>query len=147
VRKKSLPVRDEKGRRVWALRHGYCQACGRTAGAWGREWGGLSTHHIVKFRRSDEPCNFLRLCGRCHDLAEGRQVPMAGGGYWSALTVGVCLTLKRVREAEEWDQDRLTTLFGRTLPEAAPLPSLIEKEYQRNRPWDRARFTDPCPPT
>jgi hypothetical protein len=144
MRKKCRPVRDESGRRVWNLQHGHCQACGRTAGAWGREWGGLSTHHIVKFRRSDEDCNYLRLCGRCHELAEGARIPHPDGGHWPLLTQGVCLTLKRTRESQQWNPARLAELFGRALPCPEPIPSLIEQEYRRNRPWDTARFAHPC---
>jgi len=41
-------------------------------------WPGISTHHICKFRRSDEACNLIRLCQTCHDRAELKRVRVSG---------------------------------------------------------------------
>lgn len=131
------PVRDDKGRRAWAERHDYCQACGLPAHeAERRHLVGLTTHHISKFRRSDEPCNFLRLCMTCHDLAELRAVRV-GGVLLPTLPVPVCLTLKMVREPAEFDLDRLRALAGRAW-DPEPVPDVIETEFRRwhpGEPW------------
>ena len=61
-------VHDDKLRRVWASEHNRCQLCG-DGGSFPR-W--LETHHLSGAAgRSDERCNFARLCngdGGCHGL-------------------------------------------------------------------------------
>jgi hypothetical protein len=136
------PVRDRQFYAAWALRHDHCQACGIPASrAAFCRWPGLSRHHVVKFKRSDEGCNLLMLCQRCHDLAELRTV-REGGVRLPTLSLAVCLTVKKNREPSEYDHERLRELYGRPLPDLLPVPPVIEAEYRRWRPgavlqWDR----------
>ena len=82
---------------------------------------GLTVHHCVKWRRADEATNLLMLCMQCHDLAEGRNIRV-DGVLLPKLTLGVCLAIKKFREPDEYDEARLTELFGRRLPDLEPLP-------------------------
>jgi hypothetical protein len=133
----SRPIRDEELRAVWSAQHTYCQACG--VHARDAPWPGLSTHHIIKPGRSDEPCNLLRLCARDHDLAELKAVRVKGT-LLPKLPWPVCCSLKAIREAEASDPVRLATLAKRLEIELPPIPRLIEAEFRRNRPWDGKRF-------
>jgi hypothetical protein len=121
--------------REWAINHPYCMACGDGE----PPWPGLSTHHLVKSGRSHEAANLLRLCGVCHDLAEGGRV-REGGELLPQLTLAVCLTLKMVRDGEAWDAKRLRQLRGMNLPVPAEVPAAVERMYRGNRPFDRGRF-------
>jgi hypothetical protein len=134
------PVDDPAFYLKWALEHRRCMACGVPYyhAAKQNHGVGLTRHHVVKFRRSDEPCNLLTLCGRDHDLAEGRQVRVPGGDgseIYPALTLGVCLTLKTVRDPENWDPGRLAELFGRALPGREPIPEFLQREWLR---WSKS---------
>jgi hypothetical protein len=142
----SSPVRDEEFRKAWSAQHPYCQACGLHA----REAQvlypqmPLSVHHIIKPGRSDEACNLLKLCLRCHDLAELKAVRVKGT-LLPKLPWPVCCSLKAIREAEAYDPVRLATLAKRLEIELPPIPRLIEAEFRRNRPWDGKRFaSDEC---
>lgn len=67
---KTRPVKSVEALGAYAASHGCCAACGA-------DWRPLHIHHIIGGRggRSDEPCNFLRLCFHpCHALAEGLDV-------------------------------------------------------------------------
>ena len=96
------PVRDVAGRRAWMRMQDRCQCCrvhrSRT------DFRGLSCHHIVKFKRSDEPTNYLCLCGHCHSRAEGVERPK--------LTLAECCRLKRVSNPDEFNLARLEQLRG-----------------------------------
>lgn len=141
MRPKVKPVKDKIFYRQWAEEHDHCQACGIDAQrAVFERWPGLSTHHIVKFRRSDERCNLLRLCQRCHDLAEGRQIRV-GGLLLPHLTLAVCLGLKLCREPQDMSLERLEELYGRRLPDPGEIPEVIEREYRLHRPHDVFRYT------
>lgn len=113
---RSRPVDDPAGYKEWAQAQTSCHCCGINAG--------LTTHHIVKPGRSDEPCNLLRLCMRCHDLAEGRSIRQ-GGKLLPKLTLAHCLWLKREREPESYDRPRLARLYHRKLPRAAKPPAIL----------------------
>ena len=65
------PIRNEKARKAWAKTKGKCQACWKSWREAEHEVMNLTVHHLIKSHRSDEPCNFLLLCCRCHGLAEG----------------------------------------------------------------------------
>lgn len=131
------PVKDAVFYRAWALAHPFCQCCGVPEAAAPNAPGcggiSLSTHHIVKFKRSDEACNLLRLCQRCHDLAEMRSVRVKGE-LLPLLYLSVVLTIKRVRDPDAWDPARLEILFGRPLPDPDPVPAFAEESYRRWRP-------------
>lgn len=105
---KKKPIRDWKANRAWADQRTHCQLCQKLP-----YWPGLSVHHIVKFGRSDEPTNFLLLCHRCHELAEGlncsKEMPK--------FRLGHALALKALVDPDEFDLERLGDLYGRTLPE------------------------------
>jgi hypothetical protein len=124
------PVRDREAYDDYLRRHPYCQFCGVPAGR--APWPGLSRHHVVKFRRSDERCNLLVGCQRDHDLAELRAVRV-GGVLLPKLTLGVCLSVKRERDPANWDPARLAELFGRALPDPEPIPEFLRREWRRWR--------------
>jgi len=135
-------VRDRATLRQWAQRHEYCQVCG--IGWGGARWAGLAglqTHHIIKPGRSDEPCNLLRVCGRCHRIIEGERVPDGHGGHWPRLTLAHVLYCKREHDPEEYDPDRLTVLWRHRqreggfdpLPQPEPLPEVFQAERRRWR--------------
>lgn len=133
-------VRDARFYTQWNRLHTYCQCCGvpwRYA-----TLGKLTTHHIVKFRRSDEACNLLRLCLQCHDLAEGHTIrnPHTREPY-PRITLGICLGLKALREPSDFDSERLTVLYGRRLPDPEVLPEVFARAW---RYWERRRGELAC---
>lgn len=120
----------------WAALRPWCQACGiGSREAVRLRWPGLSRHHVVKAGRSDEPTNLLMLCRRCHDLAEGLSV-REHDVLLPTLRLGVCLTLKALRDPQEYDPERLARLLHRPLPPLLPVPRAIASEYHRRRPWE-----------
>ncbi len=126
-----LITRDSKARNAWGLSKLNCQACGFPFNppAWGR-W--REVHHIIgNVGRSDEPTNWLALCARCHKLAEGQQVRV-DGELLPVLTLGMCLTIKAHADSEEWDGNRLATLYGSNLPRFDDLPEFFLTELRRN---------------
>lgn len=131
---RSHPVKDPVLYRDWAFAHPFCQACGIGATMAARlRWPGLSTHHMVKQGRSDEPTVLLRLCQRDHDLAEGRTVKAPGGEPYPILTLGVCLSLKLASEPHDLDLPRLLKLRGCALPDFEPIPAFLQEEWYRFR--------------
>ncbi len=94
------PVRDVAARKRWRLTKGNrCQACGKRPG-----WLGVHIHHIIRFRRSDEPCNLLFLCAECHDAAhDGR------------ITLADACRIKRRVDPDEFDLARLVELRGQPI--------------------------------
>lgn len=124
------PVRDLTLRREWRRTKVACQACGRPE--WQCDFRGLSVHHIVKPGRSDEVCNFLALCGTCHQLAELLQV-RENGAVLPKLPLAVCLTLKRLQDPEEYNPARLEQLLHERLPDPGPVPAYFVREFQRRR--------------
>ncbi len=133
----SRPVKDAEARRLWAAGHDCCQVCGidehraRWVGI-----TGLQTHHIIKAGRSDEACNLLRACERCHRIIEGESVPDENGGHWPPLTLAHVLGCKQEHDPQEYDPDRLTVLWRNRqrspafdpLPPPAPLPAVYMAE-------------------
>lgn len=146
ITSRTNPVRDTDFREEWSSRHWYCQACGVHARDAERAGPfGLSCHHIIKPGRSDEACNLLRLCQTCHDLAELRNVKR-NGILLPKLPWPVCLTLKKTREAQEFNLARCLELMRHGPLELPPVPEEIEALFRKNRPWDKARFWIPPPP-
>ncbi len=134
---KSRPVRDPEAVREWSDRHDSCQVCGiddHTA-RWAQITG-LQTHHIIKAGRSDEPCNLLRVCERCHRIIEGESVPDERGGHWPHLTLAHVLYCKQEHDPRQYDPDRLTMLWRNRkraidfdpLPPPEPLPEAFIAE-------------------
>ncbi len=141
---KSRPVKDPALRRQWSRRHDCCQVCGihKRNARWQALTRGLQTHHIIKPGRSDEPCNLMRLCARCHRIVEGERVPDAMGGHYPQLTLAHVLYCKREHDPGEYDRDRLTVLWRQRervngfdpLPRPRPLPAIFAQERLR---WSR----------
>jgi hypothetical protein len=128
---------------AWAREHLFCQVCGASERQ-GKAVSGVvnSTHHVVRFRRSDERCNLLRCCSRCHSLCEGLQIRQPNGTLYPTLPLAVVLTVKRAREPQDFDAARLEVLYGRRLPWPKPLPWIFEEEFRKNRPKDIASFAN-----
>lgn len=119
---KTRPCKDEEAYKAWGAVRARCAACGKS----GRQaWPGLTTHHIVKPGRSHDPCNLLRLCGRCHDLAEVLDVRGPDGELLPKLTMAICLTIKMRADPGEYDAGRLEELYGKRLPDPEPIPALF----------------------
>ena len=121
------PCKSEAYYKAWGRRHDYCQACGQPEGR-----VCLETHHLIKSGRAHEGCNLLRVCRRCHNLAEGLDV-REGGVILPKLSLGASLTLKRFREPEEWNPDRLRELRLSNIPDLEPVPFHFERDYRWNR--------------
>lgn len=126
-------VKDADFYKSWAYLHKFCQGCGVSAKM--SPWPGNSTHHLVRFRRSDEATNLLRMCIACHSACEG--LPWPG---MPSLTIGMCLTIKACREPLDFDVERLRVLYGFGLPDMEPIPWAYESEFRRRRPKDFAAF-------
>lgn len=127
---KSHPITDTVARYAWAMERNCCAVCHVPAGK--SDWRGLSVHHLIHGagNRSDEPCNLLLLCGRCHD-----QHHAGGHKGWPDLTLGMLLKVKRETDFPEWDAKRLKELYHRELPPLEALPKEYRKERER---WDPA---------
>lgn len=138
--KRAHPTQDQDFYAEWALSHDYCQFCGIGRAQAERErWPGLERHHVIKCGRSHEACNLLMACNRCHRLAELHSV-RENGILLPKLPVAICLTVKRVREPEAWDAERLAELAHENLPDLVPIPDVIEAEFRRRRPHLKSRF-------
>ena len=131
-------VKSLEAYRAWALAHPFCQLCGKAHKD--AEFDGfcLTNHHLVKWGRSDEPCNLLRLCWTpCHMVCEGLSVVnpdgVHAGDRYPKLTLGAALTLKRLRDPGEVDMERLAELRGYALPVEEPVPQFWLDEYRRRR--------------
>lgn len=135
----------------WSQRMWFCHACGAAS-------DNLTTHHIIGGRggRSDEWCNYLRLCWHpCHVLVHEsvERLPK--------ITLGIALTMKLLavlatskptlpkllvgllagypnmsfkHSADEWNPKRLEALHGRNLPDLEPIPKFFLELFARNRP-------------
>jgi RNA polymerase subunit RPABC4/transcription elongation factor Spt4 len=134
---KRCPVKDQEAVRQWADRRECCQVCG--IDEHNARWvqiTGLQTHHIIKAGHSDEACNLLRVCERCHRIIEGESVPGENGSCWPHLTLAHVLYCKQEHDPQQYDPDRLTVLWRnrqRTrdfdpLPAPEPLPDMYTAE-------------------
>lgn len=133
-------VKDPEGRKTWTLSKldGGCQVCGTR----NSDWRGFSTHHILggNCGRSDEPANYLLCCSSCHDLCENRVTRDVRGMTIPTIPLGMALSLKLIRNHEDWNRERLRQLSGERLPELVPPHSWINVAYGVNcpnpyRPW------------
>jgi hypothetical protein len=131
-------LKNQEAVRQWAEGHDFCQVCGidENKARW-VQITGLQTHHIIKAGRSDEPCNLLRVCERCHRIIEGESVPDEKGGHWPRLTLAHVLYCKREHDPQQYDSDRLTVLWRnrqRTVGfNPLPLPELLPEVYIAER--------------
>lgn len=112
---KSRPIKSPELLREFALEHWRCACCWRKSGY--TIATRLETHHLVKPGRSDERCNLLRLCNRCHRLAEGERIRGADGELLPTLRLEHCLWLKRESDRRHWRPSRLAVLRRRALPQ------------------------------
>ncbi len=111
----------------WAERREHCSACGVSKKAARRRDGQApGPRHICLINRVNEPGNLLFLCARCARLADGKGEPHMG--------IGVLLTIKVVRDPDEYDPGLLAVLFGQELPDLMPVPDAIEREFRRHHP-------------
>ena len=125
-------IKDVAGRAEWSMRHTYCACCGHS-GTFGR-W--LECHHLCGGAgRSDEPCNYLRLCNRCHMLAEGHQI-RENGVVLPNLSMGATLWLKRFVDPDEYKPERLAELLHENLPDLEVPPAILLTERLQRRPWE-----------
>lgn len=116
-------IRDPEGRAWWrAEQENRCQIClGKP------DWRGFSIHHCVRGAgRSDEACNFLLVCGPCHDRCPGHD-----GGEYPKLTLGQILTCKVLSNPTEYDRPRLEALYGSPLA-VEPLPDWLLELRAKN---------------
>lgn len=138
---KTKPCKDESFYKEWALRHEWCQCCGLHGS---RSWPPISTHHIIKSGRAHEACNLLRLCARCHSLAEGEKIRTDPNDRTSPflpqLTVAICLRLKLLREPDEYDAERLAVLYKKPLPDLEAVPRFFELLFRKRHPDKRDQF-------
>lgn len=129
---KSGIKRDDGFRASWAVLHGWCQCCG--VPQYRAAWPGLQTHHIIQgVGRSDEACNLLNLCSRCHDIFHGARVRV-DGVLLPRITRGMLIRVKRLLFPDEHDAERLAVLYGRPLPDEEELPAVYRVEYCRWQP-------------
>ena len=128
-------VRDAKFYATWNRNHTWCQCCGRDQYRAERDhYPGLSTHHIIKSGRSDEATNLLRLCQRCHNLAEGIVTWRVPGQTCEKLTIGMCLWLKWKQDPLDYNPIRLELLRGSRLPDKEPPPDFLLQECEKYNP-------------
>lgn len=113
---KTHPGKEPEVLAHFARTHPRCQACGTRHG--------LQIHHIVKQGRAHEPTNLLRLCLRCHNLAEGLDVRGRDGRLLPKLMIGHCLWLKREQDPRDYDPVRLQELRACRLPDPERPPRL-----------------------
>lgn len=133
-------IKDPVGRREWALSRldRGCIVCGTLAPP---DFRGFSVHHILggNCGRSDEPANYALVDGVCHDLAEGRQIRQYGK-VLPTISLGLMITIKMIRDHEDFSLSRLAELNRERLPHLEPIPDWIERHYKVNhpipfRPW------------
>ncbi len=109
-----------------------CQVCNRP---WERSgWRGLTIHHIIHGcgGRSDEPCNFLLACGRCHDMIhDGQYRDEATKELLPTITLGMVLWIKS--RTLVWKPRRLQELYFRKLPAWEILPAYYMNERAKWR--------------
>lgn len=131
------PVKNQNWYTAWNKDHTFCMACGIPEDAARvHRWPGLSTHHIIKRGRSDEPCNLIRLCQRCHDAAEC----LGTGKKFPWLTLGIILTIKKMRDPDNWNPERLKELRLKNLPDLLPVPDVLMHEWNQ---WQRLPLEEP----
>jgi hypothetical protein len=126
------PIKCRKTLGEYAARVTWCEACGKPEGPSVK----LDLHHLVKRGRSDERCNLIRLCGppsywhspSCHERVEAT----SGSSSW--IPFGVILSIKKLRDPEGWNADRLAELRLRPLPDLLEIPTALLTEFEKWRP-------------
>ena len=127
-------VKDKHRRKAWAYAQlDRCMVCGipYIRSLYARFPHGLHVHHIIGGTggRSDEPCNFLLVCDRCHRMLHGERVPDGRGGRFPRLNRSHALWCKREANPDESDPERLAVLaFRKSLAGPEELPQAIREE-------------------
>ena len=125
-----IVITDPEARLEWRYgdTHGnHCQVCHQPANVY--LFPGFDVHHIIGGAngRDDEPCNWLLLCGRCHRVYNGARChDEKTMELLPAITLGMVLLIKSL--TGEWDQQRLTQLYHKRLPEGEELPDYYVAE-------------------
>lgn len=117
---KLKPIKCRQTLGEYAARVTWCEACGFPNGYYDR----AHLHHIVKRGRSDERCNLLALCFGCHEKVH----------VGIELTLGVILSIKKLRDPAGWNPDRLAELRLKPLPDLLPIPPALLAEWEK---WQR----------
>lgn len=142
------PCKDQRFYKSWSESRTSCAACGISkVSAEKYRWPGLETHHIVKPGRSHEACNLIRLCRRCHQLAEGNDITGTIGGVeyiWDRLSIENVIWLKLLSEPKDVDLMRLSQLLGRYVEKPVHFDHIVitEKRFRMLRrpidhhPWN-----------
>ncbi len=133
--KKSRPVKDKEVYDQYARDHYWCEFCGvsATQAPFKDDCGGvgLSRHHIIKPGRSDEPTNLIVACQRDHSLCEGLLIRDARTGLlFPKLTLGIVLSVKKLRSPLLFNFGRLQELYGCNLPDFEPVPQFLLDEWR-----------------
>ena len=119
----------------WNWQHDRCQCCGilRRRAFIEPDWERkkVEPHHIIKrgIGGTDEDCNLLCLCWRCH-----HQGAHNGHSRWN-LTLGELLWVKKTCGDGEWDFERLIEM-NRNWPVDIPdkhLPQVLPAVYLAER--------------
>ena len=136
---KAYVITDPDARDRWSYDGSHGDRCQICLKPWIKTgWRGFAVHHIIHGAngRSDEPCNFLLVCSRCHDMIHA-------GGYRDektkkllpTITLGNVLWVKLIMsDCSECDEVRLTALYHRNLPPLDVLPDYYLAERER---WTR----------
>jgi hypothetical protein len=128
--KKAGVITSQEARNAWKLAgdHGdKCQVCHVPHHRSG--WLGMAVHHIAHGSngRSDEPCNMLLVCSRCHAMIhDGQHRDDKTNELLPPITLGNVLWVKS--HTDDWDEDRLTELYHRDLPAWDILPAYYMAE-------------------
>ena len=113
------PIKCSDTLGAYAKANEFCQSCGVPPALRARQ-----LHHIIRFGRSDELCNLLALCWRCHDWHHS----------YAKLSLAQVLSIKKLRDPANWDPERLKELYLKNLPTLEPIPSVLLAEWGRWRP-------------
>jgi hypothetical protein len=122
--------------KLWAGLSPRCACCWIDHRKAERErWPGIQVHHIIKRsrHRCDEPWNLLRLCERCHRLAEGETI-RDRGVVLPKLSLGHTLWLKFVADPHEWEPEKMAAIYHRELPPLLGLPDAFQAERYSHKP-------------
>ena len=133
---KANVVIDPRCRANWRIYGDHrcrCQVCHATE--YQADWRGLQVHHIIHGSngRSDEPCNFLLVCGICHGMIHDDQYCDSHGVLLPKITLGNVLWVKSHCDDGTWDEERLEVLYHRALPAWTILPAHYLNERAMRR--------------
>jgi hypothetical protein len=138
------PGKDPRVLQAYAATHDRCACCWLPKRAQRFGWW-LELHHIIggKGGRSDELCNLLMLCTRCHMICEGAKFKQENGEPFPTITFGMILALKCEADPDQFDLTRIAQLYRPNyrnperwrdcLPDPEPVPAVYLEERNRWR--------------